>query len=256
MRSRHARAGALRVLAEHLDLAAVAVAVALEDLDRRRLAGAVRAEQAEHLAGADLEVDAADAPRGRRSSCGGPRPDGAHELELDAQRRRAGSGLASPVSASTISLQSGWWPTTTTASPRPATAARRSSTSRRAPGARRPRRERRRLGDRARRLARAQQRARDDGVGLLGSASRVAERPRRGASRGGQRAQRVRFSGRGLGVANEEEAHRPKCRRAATSPRSESPSRRPRVRGAGAGRARRRRPRTRAAARPPGRPCP
>ena len=46
--------------AEHLDLAAVALAVALEDLDRGRLAGAVRAEQAEHLAGADLEVDPAE----------------------------------------------------------------------------------------------------------------------------------------------------------------------------------------------------
>ena len=40
-------------------LARVARAVALEDLDRRRLAGAVRAEQAEDLALLDLEVDAA-----------------------------------------------------------------------------------------------------------------------------------------------------------------------------------------------------
>src|SRR5581483_278707 len=39
-------AGALRILAEHLHVAAVARAVALEDLDGRRLAGAVRAEQA------------------------------------------------------------------------------------------------------------------------------------------------------------------------------------------------------------------
>src|SRR5581483_1532743 len=52
-------AGALRILAEHLHVAAVARAVALEDLDGRRLAGAVRAEQAEHLAGTDLEVDPA-----------------------------------------------------------------------------------------------------------------------------------------------------------------------------------------------------
>ncbi len=47
------------VEAEHGDLAAVALPVALEDLDRRRLAGAVRAEQAEDLAGRDLEVDPA-----------------------------------------------------------------------------------------------------------------------------------------------------------------------------------------------------
>jgi hypothetical protein len=39
-----------RVVAQDGDLAAVAAAVALEDLDGRRLPGAVRAEQAEHLA--------------------------------------------------------------------------------------------------------------------------------------------------------------------------------------------------------------
>ena len=59
MRSRQARSGPLRVGAEHLDVAAVTSAVALEDLDGRRLAGAVRAEQAEHLAGLDREVDPA-----------------------------------------------------------------------------------------------------------------------------------------------------------------------------------------------------
>ena len=52
--------GALGVVPEHAHLAAVALAVALEDLDRRRLAGAVRAEEAEHLALLDLEVDPAD----------------------------------------------------------------------------------------------------------------------------------------------------------------------------------------------------
>ena len=51
--------GAAGVEAEHGHLAAVALAVALEDLDGRRLAGAVRAEQAEDLAGSDLEVDPA-----------------------------------------------------------------------------------------------------------------------------------------------------------------------------------------------------
>src|SRR5262249_34577547 len=49
-----------RIRPEHLDLAAVPLAVPLEDLDRRRLAGTVRAEQPEHLAGCDLEVDAAE----------------------------------------------------------------------------------------------------------------------------------------------------------------------------------------------------
>ena len=58
IRSRRARPPC-RVEPEHLHLAAVARAVALEDLDRRRLAGAVRPEQAEHLAARDLEVDPA-----------------------------------------------------------------------------------------------------------------------------------------------------------------------------------------------------
>jgi len=47
----------LRVDAEHLDGAAVAVAVALEDLDRRRLAGTVRPQQPEDLSRLDREVD-------------------------------------------------------------------------------------------------------------------------------------------------------------------------------------------------------
>ena len=44
--------------AEHLHLTRIALSVALQDLDRRRLAGAVRTEQTEDLAGAELEVDA------------------------------------------------------------------------------------------------------------------------------------------------------------------------------------------------------
>ena len=50
----------LRVEAEHLDLAGVAVPVALEDLHGGRLAGPVRSQQREALALGDLEVDAAD----------------------------------------------------------------------------------------------------------------------------------------------------------------------------------------------------
>ena len=49
-----------RVVAEHGDVAGAAAAVALEDLDRRRLARAVGPEQPEDLAAAHLEVDAAD----------------------------------------------------------------------------------------------------------------------------------------------------------------------------------------------------
>ena len=57
----HPRAELARALAgiqaEHAHLARRAVPVTLEDLDRRRLTGAVRTEQAEHLAAPDLEVD-------------------------------------------------------------------------------------------------------------------------------------------------------------------------------------------------------
>ena len=71
MRSRQSQARPLRVLVEHGDRAAVARAVALEDLDRRRLAGAVRTEQAEHLARLDLEVDRRAGPRTSRTTCAG-----------------------------------------------------------------------------------------------------------------------------------------------------------------------------------------
>ena len=53
-------AGARRVLAEHGDLARVALAEALEDLDGGRLAGAVGPEEGEHLALVDLEIEAAE----------------------------------------------------------------------------------------------------------------------------------------------------------------------------------------------------
>ena len=47
------------VAAEHRDLAGAALAVALEHLDRGRLARAVRPQEREHLSLADLEVDSA-----------------------------------------------------------------------------------------------------------------------------------------------------------------------------------------------------
>ena len=53
-------AAVLRVLAQHRDLPAAALAVALEDLDRRRLAGPVGAEEGKDLARPHLEVDAAN----------------------------------------------------------------------------------------------------------------------------------------------------------------------------------------------------
>ena len=64
--------GRRRVEAEHLDLAAVALPVALEDLDGRRLAGAVRAEQAEDLARRHLEVDSAHRLERAVATCAGP----------------------------------------------------------------------------------------------------------------------------------------------------------------------------------------
>ena len=48
-----------RIVPEHGHLARVALAVSLQDLDRGRFAGAVRAEQSEHLALGDLEADPA-----------------------------------------------------------------------------------------------------------------------------------------------------------------------------------------------------
>src|SRR5581483_725325 len=120
------RAGPLRVVPQHAHVAGVPVAVALEDLDRRRLPGAVRPEQAEHLALVDLEVDAAyrlvlavrlpqaaDLDRVHRSR------------RVCAQGGNAGSGR--PPRVATARLQSGWWPTTTTHSPCSAATARMSS---------------------------------------------------------------------------------------------------------------------------------
>jgi hypothetical protein len=46
--------------AEHLDVTTVGRGEAFADLDRRGLAGAVRPEQAETLAGPDLQLDAVD----------------------------------------------------------------------------------------------------------------------------------------------------------------------------------------------------
>ena len=55
---RSARSPLRRVEPEHPDLARAAVPVALEDLGGRRLAGAVRPEEREHLTPVDVQVDA------------------------------------------------------------------------------------------------------------------------------------------------------------------------------------------------------
>jgi hypothetical protein len=54
------RACSFRIEAEDVDLAGVAGAVALQNLDRGRLAGTVGAEETEDLALCDLEADPAD----------------------------------------------------------------------------------------------------------------------------------------------------------------------------------------------------
>src|SRR5581483_11633820 len=117
--------------AEHLDAAAGARAVALKDLDGRRLAGAVRAEQPEHLARLDREVDSLECLVVAVAHRQAANSDGAHN---SSSAYAPGAKLrSSPVSTRTISLQSGWCPTTTTVSPLPLTAALRLVTS--APGA-------------------------------------------------------------------------------------------------------------------------
>ena len=54
------RAAVGRIEAEHADVAAVALAVPLEDLDRRRLARAVRSEDRQHFALGDAEAEVAN----------------------------------------------------------------------------------------------------------------------------------------------------------------------------------------------------
>ena len=57
-----------------------------QDLDERRLARAVRAEQAEELARLDLEVDAVEGDDGLRLDV----VDAADAADVDRERRRAG----------------------------------------------------------------------------------------------------------------------------------------------------------------------
>src|SRR5262249_27350343 len=121
----------LRVDAEDLDLARIAPAIALEDLDRRRLARSVRPEQPEDLARGDLEVDPAHRLRAAVALAQPAHRDGVHRAT--SWNAPGANRTSRPVSSSTISEQSGWCPTATTVSPRPAVALRTSSAV--APGA-------------------------------------------------------------------------------------------------------------------------
>ena len=81
--------------AEHRHGASVAASVALEDLDRRRLAGAVRAEQREDLSLADLEAHASQRLVPAVALAGGPRRRRRSQLELaDAARGELRRGAA------------------------------------------------------------------------------------------------------------------------------------------------------------------
>ena len=192
--------GALGILAEHLDRAAVALAEALEDLDRRRLARRRSGRAGRTPRRRRSRSRCRAAPRARRSSSEpatetaltAPAPAGrARTPSRDAHsstsaKPAVGKATSRPVSASTISLQSGWWPTATTVSPRPPTAAR-TLVERRArarAARRRPARGRRASAIASAVSTRAPQRARDDGVGMaLGEQLAEHRPPRRGPSR-------------------------------------------------------------------------
>src|SRR4029077_13786468 len=95
----------LRVDAQHFDAAGVAVAVPLEDLDSRRLARPVRAEQAEDLARLDGEVDAPDRLEVAVGLSQALHLDGAHSSTR--WKAPGANETLRPVSSSTIVLQSG-----------------------------------------------------------------------------------------------------------------------------------------------------
>ena len=203
-------AGALRIVAEHRHLARVARAVALEDLDGRRLPGAVRAEQPEDLALLDLEVDALDrCERAVRlpQAADGDRLHAVLQLDDDVARTVGNGGSGPSVNAATAWPQSGWWPTTSTVSPRPSTASRMSCGV--APGASRSSTSGSPSASTTRGLARAQQRAREDCVRLDALLAQApAELARLLAPRGRQGAKLVRAAGPGLGMTNDHKAHR------------------------------------------------
>ena len=93
-----AAAVAHRVEAEHAHRAGVGPAVALEDLDRRGLARAVGAEQPEHLAGADLEVERRRPRASIRTTCASAATEIAGSAAVTAQESRHATYAASSSS--------------------------------------------------------------------------------------------------------------------------------------------------------------
>ena len=231
IRSRHAGPPAAGRSPSTSTRAAVALAVALEDLDRRRLAGAVRAEQAEHLAGLDREVDPAQRLEVAVASCAGP----GRVTALTARPRARAPGANGSLAAGEREDDLAAVGLVADGDDRLAAAgdgcAQVVGGRRRARGARRSRR-------RARRRARSARRSR----GRAAAGSRRRRRGARPASRSpsaraaarpavGQRAQLVGLAGRRLGVAHEEDAHGPSVDALRPRP-ARRPSRRPRARGA------------------------
>ena len=99
----------LRILAQDEHLAGVTLAVALENLDGGRLAGAVGAEQAEHLARADLQVDAAQRLMRavRLAQAGDADRDVGQTASSISWTSPGAKAISAPVRARTITVRSG-----------------------------------------------------------------------------------------------------------------------------------------------------
>ena len=182
------------------------MAVALEDLDRRRLAGAVRSEQAEDLAGFDREVDSPESFLRRRSVLRSPRTETALTARPRATRARGEPASRAGEREDDLAAV-GLVPDD---HDRLASALdRRAQSSPSAPGARRSSASG--VSPAARAIGSAVSRARSSGLETTASGCSafepLADRSCDGASRRGQRAQLVRLAGRCFGVAHEEETH-------------------------------------------------
>ena len=198
------------VEAEHRDVAGVARAVALEDLDGRRLARAVRAEQAEDLALLDREGDPAD---GLLVAVGLAQPAdvdrGGHQSSTATTPAGGNAGSGPPLSAATFGRSRAGGRRRRRVSPRPEAASRTASGS--APGASRSSAsalDPDGLRDLLCGLSRAHEWARENGV----RADPVVREPLAElagllTSLLGQRANLVGLTAGGLGVTHDEEPH-------------------------------------------------
>ena len=101
MRSRKSRVGPARIGAQHADVTRRARAVALEDLDGRRLAGPVLTEQGVDLALADLERDPVDRPE--RPVLLAQIPNLTTPMRARRYRRRCGQGTVTAWSRAVTS---------------------------------------------------------------------------------------------------------------------------------------------------------